>query len=227
VARSNAVDYFQVYPFWLMDVAPIELLSLPIFTPLLGFSSITAPELTLDVVDVAEANTLFTRKVVKGGSVSSIVLSRAASWYESDFYKWILAAVTGSTGGALPIGGITPRRNLLLIQFLARAPVNVSAATAAGATAAAVAVAAAGANTGGGALGALGNLAAQGAAGVALAKYGPMEIAPRLPGKAWLLYDALPCRYKTGGDFDASSGEISIQELEIAFEYFDEISLFS
>jgi len=231
VARSNATDYFQVYPFWLMDVAPIEPLSLPIFTPLLGFSSITAPEMTLEVVDIDEANTLFKRKVVKGGSVNSLVLSRASSWYEADFYKWITATVEGSTGNSkLPIGGITPRRELLLVQFLSRAPFDVSTGVAAGALAAGVAAVVTGANSGAGALGvagALGNVTAQAAAGAALVKLGPAEVAPRLPGKAWRLYGCLPSRYKVGGDFDASSGAISIAELEVAYEYFDEISLAS
>ena len=228
--RSTAVDYFQVYPFWLMDVAPIEMLSLPIFTPLLGFSSITAPEMTLEVVDVEEANSLFRRKVVKGGTVNSIVLQRASSWYESDFYKWILAAVEGNTGtGPLAVGGVTPRRSLLLIQFLSRAPFDVSTGAAAAALAGGVTLAVAGANSGSAALGAVANVAAQAAIGVASValKLGPVEVAPRLPGKAWMLYGALPSRYKTGGDFDASSGAISIAELEIAYEYFDEISLFA
>lgn len=238
MARSNAVDYFQVYPFWLMDVAPIEALSLPIFTPLLGFSSITAPEMTLEVVDVEEANALYRRKVVKGGQVNSIVLSRASSWYESDFYKWILAAVSGTTGGhgggfgALGnggIGGVTPRRSLLLVQFLSRAPFDVGTGLAAGALAAGVTVAVAGANSGGAvaAAGAVANVAAQAAVGALMVKLGPAEVAPRLPGKAWMLYGALPSRYKVGGDFDASSSAVSISELEIAYEYFDEISLFA
>ncbi len=37
----------------------------------------------------------------------------------------------------------------------------------------------------------------------------------RLPGKAWLLRDCVPIRYKGASDFDATDGSISMQELEI------------
>jgi len=115
------------------------------------------------------------------------------------------------------------------VQFLSRAPFDVSTGLAAGALAAGVTLQVAGANSGGAAAaaGAVANVAAQAAIGALLVKLGPAEVAPRLPGKAWMLYGALPSRYKTGGDFDASSGAVSIAELEIAYEYFDEISLFA
>ena len=57
------------------------------------------------------------------------------------------------------------------------------------------------------------------------ATLGPVEFAPRLPAKAWVLYDCLPTRYKAGGDFDAQSADVSIQELEVAVESWDEVSL--
>jgi len=41
------------------------------------------------------------------------------------------------------------------------------------------------------------------------------ESAAFLPGKAWLLWDCIPTRYKAGSDFDAKGGEVSIAELEI------------
>lgn len=41
------------------------------------------------------------------------------------------------------------------------------------------------------------------------------EAAAFLPGKAWLLWDCIPTRYKPGSDFDAMGGEVSIAELEI------------
>ena len=229
MARSVAVDYFQAYPFWLMDVAPIEFLSLPIFTPLLGFASISSPELTLDVEEIDEANTLFRRKVVKRGSVNTLMMTRAASWYEADFFTWISAALQGFTGGRFGgtvggIGGVTPRRDLLLIQFLSRSPLPKEvAAVATGALATATVF---GANAGGSAGGAVVNLAAQAAVGALLVKLGPAEVAPRIPGRAWMLYDALPVRYKAGSDFDATSSAVSIQELDIAYESFDQISLF-
>jgi hypothetical protein len=246
VARTNLTDYLQVYPFWLMDVAPIEPLALPIFTPLLGFSAITSPEMTLETVDIAEANWFFSRKVVKSANASAVTLSRAASWYDSDFYKWTMAALTGDTGGSseggllgsalsssVAIGGATPRRDLLLIQFLSRSPLPspaieiASVAGTLGIQGAATAITSATGGIGGalasvGTVGTAALLTATVAAGGTL---GPVEFAPRLPAKAWILYGCLPTRYKAGGDFDASSGAVSIQELEVAVEHWDELSL--
>jgi len=236
--RSSLTDYLQNYPFWLMDIAPIEPLAIPLFTPLLGFSSISAPEITLEIQDITEANWFFKRKVVRGGDVGNMTLMRASKWYDSDFYKWTLAALAGNTGGrgrlhALSTGGATPRRDLLLVHFMSRNPLPAGAA--AGAVAAAGVLAlqgtatalvggtstlASGAFIGGGAA-----TAASIASSAAGAPLGPFEFAPRLPAKAWVLYGCIPARYKPAGDFDASDGAISIQELEIAIESWDELSL--
>ncbi len=53
------------------------------------------------------------------------------------------------------------------------------------------------------------------------------EAAAFLPGKAWLLWDAVPIRYKAGGDFDALSGAVSIAELEIQPWAVTELTLLS
>jgi hypothetical protein len=47
----------------------------------------------------------------------------------------------------------------------------------------------------------------------------------RVPAKAWVLYGCLPTRYKPSGDFDAKSSDISVQELDIEPEEFEEICL--
>jgi hypothetical protein len=246
MARSSLTDYLQNYPFWLMDIAPIEPLALPLFTPLLGFSAITAPEITVEIQDVTEANWFFRRKVVKGADTSPMTLMRASKWYDGDFYKWMMAALMGDTGGrggalgAFAIGGASPRRDLLLVHFLSRSPLPAGLASAAVATAGVLALqgtatamtATSGGvtNLGGAGLSAaaLGSAAAIGtsigfsAVGKPL---GPFEFAPRIPAKAWMLYGCVPSRYKAAGDFDASDGGISIQELEIAVESWDELNL--
>jgi len=247
MARSSLTDYLQNYPFWLMDIAPISPLALPLFTPLLGFSAITAPEINVEITEITEANWFFKRKVIKGADASNMTLSRAAKWYDNDFYRWILAALAGNTGGhgdrigALEIGGPTPRRDLLLVHFLSRSPIPPKESAAAVATAGlmeiqgtatslttvasgASAVSGAGVSSGaaiGGAL-ALGTSIGLSAAGKPL---GPFEVAPRIPAKAWVLYGCVPSRYKPAGDFDATDSGISIQELEIAVESWDELSL--
>jgi len=49
--------------------------------------------------------------------------------------------------------------------------------------------------------------------------------AVRVPARAWLLYGCLPTRYKGGADMDASSGDVSIAELDIQPRSFEEFSL--
>ena len=61
--------------------------------------------------------------------------------------------------------------------------------------------------------------------GAMYAGIGPFEFANRLPARAWLLHGCLPIRYLAGSDFDASSGAVSIQELEVQPEYIEEFSL--
>lgn len=243
MARSALSDYLQVYSFWLCDVAPIEPLALPLFTPLLGFQQISAPEMTVEFQEITEANWHFKKKVVKAADVSNITLMRGATWYDMDFYKWIFAALDGSTEGrgdpitrkgkgglGLAVGGPTPRRDLLLIQYLPHSPIPASAAYAASA---AGMLALQGTVTGltGGAS-SLTSFSYVGTAGASVAGLasvgrglGPIEIAPRIPAKAWILYGCVPARYKAAGDFDATSSEISLQELEIVVEHWDEIGL--
>ena len=231
MARTNLADYLQVYPFWLMDVAPVDLLSLPLFTPVLGFSQITTPEITAEVYDVNEANWLFTKKVIKGASVGTVTLSRGSHWIESDFYKWILSAIQGDTGGrsafgetAGALGGATPRRDLLLVQFMSRSPFGSTGTAIAAATGVAAVTGVAAALSGSvGVSTVVSGGAAAGAA--ALGGFGPIEFAARVPAKAWMLYNCIPTRYKAGTDLDASSGEISINQLDVEVEYFDEIGL--
>jgi hypothetical protein len=237
MARSSLTDYLQNYPFWLMDVAPIEPLALPLFTPLLGFSSITAPEMTVEITEVTEANWYFRSKVMKQADVSNMTLMRASKWYDDDFYKWMLAALTGNTGGhgslhSLAVGGATPRRDLLLVHFMSRNPLPPGASEMVGAagllalqgTATAIS---GGASTLGSASTIAHASAISGAAGAAAAGnyIGPFEFNPRIPAKAWMLYGCIPARYKAAGDFDATDGAISLQELEIAVERWDEVSL--
>jgi hypothetical protein len=48
-----------------------------------------------------------------------------------------------------------------------------------------------------------------------------------VPARAFLLHKCVPVRYRSGSDFDASTGDISIQELEVDAEMVEEISLSS
>lgn len=224
MARSALTDYLQVYPFWLVDVAPIEPLALPLFTPMLGFSEITAPEISLDTKDIVEGTGSFKRKVIKQASVSDVTLKRAATFHDGDFWRWVVAAVTGSTGGFTvgPVGGVgalggpSPRRNLLLVHAFAQLPFPPVMAANALTNAALLASVSATVSTGAWYT----RATVASLTGVLGAGY-----VERMPARAFLLKGCLPVRYKVGGDFDAKSGEISIKELELAVEELEEISL--
>lgn len=241
MARISLTDYLQNFCFTLLDVAPISATALPVFLPGSSFSSISSPELQLEMQDIPEGNTLFTKRVVKRASVSPITLQRGATVYDSDFYKWIMATLYGNVRRnagrfARAIGGPTVRRTLMLLHFYRHSPLPTAANAAL--TATAVGVTSGVLNSGmqqvsgvGGAIGVgaatagLGLLNAAVQAGIDAVTGAPPSVAVRLPARAWLLHGCLPTRYKAGSDFDATSGDVSIMELEIQPESFTEISL--
>ena len=238
MARSFLTDYLQVYPFWLADIGPLNTFSLPILTPVFGFSQISSPEITIEVEQFKEGNWMFDRKVVKSGSVSPITLSRGVSLFESDFSNWTKAALYGDTAQfesvipGLNVGGPTYRRTLMLIHFSQRGLENPppggddnSPSLAQDALRASLL------GLGVGATDAVAGLALGGAVlGLTRGLNGllgtPFEFAARIPAKAYLLYGCIPSRYKAGSDFDATSGDVSIQELELQVEMVEQIQLF-
>jgi hypothetical protein len=247
MARHAILDYLQNHAFFLMDLAPIGAASMPLFMPLSGFSSITAPEIKVETETVKESNWFYPTYVVKSASVGPIRLQRGSTLANSDFERWINNAIKGDTrafttpslGGLLPTisitsGGPTFRRKLMLIQFFPRWPLpggidgldpSARALLGEGVLAAA---AVAGAATGGGGLGGavIAGAAAVVGGGLEMLLSGEVpDYALRLPAKAWILYDCIPTRYKVSGEFNAGSAEISIQELELQPSYIEEISL--
>jgi hypothetical protein len=140
----------------------------------------------------------------------------------------MMTAITGDTAtpalnfrpGSRALGGPSPRRDLLLVHFFRNFPIplgpvpsdtsRVAAATAAGAATA-------------GLVGAFGDTVQ----GALFAAEAFREGVAKLPARAWLLGGCIPTRYKPGSDFDATSGQVSIMELEIAIESLEEIGLAS
>jgi hypothetical protein len=241
MARSNLLDPLRDNNFWLYDVAPIDFIpALPLFTPLSGFSAVSSPEITVETQQINEGNWPFTKTVVKGGSVGSITLSRGVTWFNSDFWKWTVAALAGTTGlSGLQLGGITYRRTLLLVHFFRNTP----AQTLAQQVAMAAGVAGGLSTVTGFAVGAEAGLQSGALAGVAsgvqLGSLGAATLAAnfapnaptsqstgiKIPARAFLLKNCVPLRYKTGSDFDATSGQVSIQEMDIQPEFVEEIAL--
>lgn len=48
-----------------------------------------------------------------------------------------------------------------------------------------------------------------------------------LPGKAWLLWNVIPARYKPASDFDAMGGQVSVAEIELSIHAMTEMTLMS
>lgn len=182
MARARLIDRMQSHPFWLLDASGVAgNILFSVFDPTLGFSSITAPEITVNLREIKPGNWEYNRKVVKSASVSPITLARGVNFYDSDFYNWITNAILGHQ----PV-----RRDLALVHFMGWRPIR--------------------------------QLAGPGATGP---EAGVTSLVERIPGRAWILKDCIPTRYKSGSDFDASSGAVSIQELEIQPEYVHELTI--
>ena len=187
MARSRFFDRLQNYSFWLFDASGISGNPLfSVFDPVLAFSAITAPEITLELKEVKAGNWEYKRRVVKSADASSINLQRGAQFFDSDFFLWL----TNALRGVQPV-----RRNLVLVQFLGHNLVTLNDTTRPG------------------------EIEYEGAHPAAAV------IAQKIPGRAWMLHGSLPTRYKSGGDFDANSGEVSVQELEVQPEYVEELTV--
>lgn len=237
MARRRIFDVLQDHYFWAFDASSE---GVPVFNPLFGFSGISAPEISANVESFKDGTFLYNRSVVKGGEVGPIVFTRAATMFDSDFYEWIIFAlhgdkeflgdgstlgkVTAAVGNFLGGGGrVSPRRNVLIIHFTR---INVSEALSSSdpllRTAAVLGAGVAGVLLSGGLAGGATLAAGAAAQGFGI---GPFQFATRIPARAWLLHNCIPVRYRPGNDFDASSGQVSIQELEVQPEYVEEFSL--
>lgn len=237
MARSRWTDFLNDHLFWAMDVSSAR--TIPIFTPLFGFSGITAPRIQIEMETFYDGTYIYPRNVVKRANVGEITFTRAASLYDSDFYDWIYQAIYGTTASkdiapsqftstlANANGGV--RRNILIFHF---ARVNFAAGdNTAGRVAASAALGAVVGAAAGGLTGAAIGAGVGGAAGVAGAlsngviPVGPFTYAAWLPARAWLLHECVPVSYSSGSDFDANSGSISLMNLTVAPEYIEEYSM--
>lgn len=239
---SFFTDFLQSFSFWLFDSAPIDSFGLPLFTPLYGFSRITSPEVTLSVNTVREGNWPFSRKIVTGANVSALTMERGVFWLDSDFWRWIQATIYGNpeqfAGGLGGIPGPSIRRDLMLVHFFPRGPIGASPPGTSkdmdNAKTANNVIGATGLIALGGITASLSDQALNPAAGQQiLGSIGAFSLANslspgsavRIPAKAWLLQGCVPSRYKGASDFDASSSAVSLQELDVEYERFEEISL--
>jgi len=167
MARWQILDRLQDHRFWLVDIVPSAVFPYYVLgSPLLGFATISSPEITLETDKIKQLNSMYKRNVYIGGDVSPISLTRGVTMYDNTFWNWIQIAMRGYD---------FPNRNMLLIHFSQIGGVYE----------------------------------------FPISGLDQWDGITRLPGKAWLLWDCIPTRYKAASDFDAMSGQVSISELEI------------
>ncbi len=230
--RIRLEDRLQDHLFWAMDISANK--SLPIFTPLFGFSSISAPKIQAEIESFRDGTYNYPRHVVKGGQIPPITFTRAASLYDSDFYDWIYQAIEGQTvakslagrvGGVLGQASGRVRRSLLIFHF---SRINLAGGInqggAAGSILSGFQAAILGAGAGLSIGGAVGAGIAGAAAGALGFSAGPFEFATWMPARAWVLHDCLPSEYVSGSDFDATSGEVSTMSITVMPEWIEEFS---
>ena len=215
MARLAITDYLQNHTFWLMDAGPIRSARPPALTPTYAFSSVSAPSIEAQVTTIRQANHPHGVPVITGGEEGPITLRRGASFGDTEFYRWIAAAVRGDPSAHPAMGvlrgvGAPPvyiRRDLLLIHFFPRLPF-VQANTAL--------------NTGPNRVGSQGGL---GGALLQALIPAPFEGGLRIPARAWLLKGCVPTKYVAASDFDAGSAAVSLVELTVQPEHLTEINL--
>ena len=212
--RTPLNDVLMTHEFHLIDVDLS--ISVPpfVFIPTVGFTSITMPEVSIETEQVVEGTSDYVYNVLKNASANTITLTKGASAYNSDFWRWTMACLKGNAPDKF---SVVPtklpsipgrRRNFMLIHFM-----NISSEGVLDAL-----------KTGGpidkikaGAM-----LPAAGLSAAILALSGEVVA---VPAKLFMLFGCLPTRYKPGSDFDASETAVSIEELDLSYSYFEEFAI--
>jgi phage tail-like protein len=224
-ARTQLDDSLLSYEFHLIDVDMRPPFNPPfVLWPAAGFDTITAPEMTVETEDISEGTSDYTYKVLKRASVSDLTLTKGVSMFNTDFWRWITGGLSGknetSFGLTANIAPVPParRRNLMLLQssglsvdgivsILENGTImeKINAATLLPAAAVTGAVSGA----------------------VSLLSQGVFDLNMlAVPGRAYMLFDCMPIRYKVGTDFNASEAAVSVEELDLAYTRFEVMGSF-
>lgn len=232
MARPIYNDKLMVHNFHVLDVDFSMAIPPWVLLPSAGFSSVTGPELTIGTEEITEGVDPFVHKVYNKASVNTITLQRGTSMFNSDFWRWITACLAGNKpydGNMLQFLGkiatlqapevSAKRRNLIIMHLSGMSVEGLAKEIMSGS---------------GGVLDKIGATligSVGGAAVIASDLIGTMTGGllnlgiSSVPGKVYMLFDALPTRYKPASDFDATSSEVSFEELDLEYHRFEEFSL--
>lgn len=93
MARSVATDVYQNFKFQLIDSNGGDVLNAKVEG---GFSTISIPDITLDVTEYKEGIHTWKRKYPGSPTVGDVTLSRGVAKNRTRFHQWVLAAINGS-----------------------------------------------------------------------------------------------------------------------------------
>lgn len=202
--KSRTLDLLTEHRFHLYDIKPVMGLYPFVFDPGLGFSAISAPDLTAEMFTITPGNAVFPHKVIKRGQQNTLTLQRGAFLHDGEMWKWFIAALTGDAGSTFSLYG--GRRNLLLAHFSmaeeAQWLKNYRAVKDRNA-----------------------GLLAKAGAFAALTSLPMYAYLGSVPSRCWILYDCLPSRYRAASDFNAKGAEVSFREMGLEYADIDEIPL--
>jgi phage tail-like protein len=220
MARTQIQDDLLSHEFHIIDVDIQPPFNPPfVLWPTVGFSSISPPEMTVETETISEGTSDYVYTVLKKASTSSITLSKGVSMFNADFWKWMAGAIAGKNESSLGLtttASIIPparRRNLLLLHSSGLSVEGIKEIIETGSfidKARAVQL-----------LPAAGVTALTSAA-VSTLSQGVTDLNMlAVPGRAYMLFDCLPIRYRAAGEFDASTTAVSIEELELSYTRFE------
>lgn len=197
MARLRREDLMQAYKFWLIDISP-QLVPpfLVLGGPTMGFSGISTPEVSIENREVQELNSMWAHHIPERATASPITLSRGARADDDSLWTWVEASLHG---------GAVPYRNLLLVH-----------STGMDARAGDITLSAVGLAT---------TLINPFATITSVAGADISQEDRRTPGRIWILWHCVPVSYKSGTDFDAQTGDVSIQEITIQPRAINEFAL--
>lgn len=244
MARTAILDKLQNHKFWLTDISSLSPASIPVLNPLAGFTSISAPSMTLQTMKIVQGNNDKDVTLTKGVTYGNITLSAGVGFNKTDFFNWMVATTSGDMDRVNRASflknqitnllnnrdkkfpsSFSPRRNLLLIQFFSRSILGTGSLLQSGFESIP--------RDGGPIenfqdgrgtrndtfLGRASNVAM----GTIFDTINGLQL--NLPVRAWLLIGCIPIDYKASQDFSASDASVSIHQLILAPEKFEEISL--
>lgn len=140
-----------------------------------GFSMVSTPEATVEVVEYKEGTFVYTRKQPGNATMADISMSRGVCRGDSSFWDWLRRVIEGSG----------EYRSDLQIKHFDRIAALSREYPATGTA----------------------NL-------TSFSK-------DALPARTYHVKEAFPSRHKVAGDLDATASEISIMEMDVAFEHFE------